>query len=213
MNNRYYLIDEEAILVPLSKPQGSRVYNTSVPSSIANARVLAMTHVLKDHVEFYSFITNAASTYLFIGKKNSEDVVREGEYLWKDLLTNQQMEWMDKTGVVILGAMIVTPTQSNPKSLHFIEYIDTFVRGHNVARRMIQEYEKTRKNLRLIPRDISCNITYWTKFFEIKTYWFDEEDEKNYYRDVLKDDLHTLSSWESHEVTLYNNNDNEEDSE
>ena len=97
MHNPYYIIDEEALLEPLSKPQGSRVYNTSVLGSISNARVLAMTHVLKDHEEFYSFITNAASTFLFIGKKNSEDVVREGEYRWKDLLNTQQLKWMDET--------------------------------------------------------------------------------------------------------------------
>ena len=202
MHNPYYIIDEEALLEPLSKPQGSRVYNTSVPQSIANARVLAMTHVLKDHEEFYSFITNAASTFLFIGKKNSEDVVREGEYRWKDLLNSQQLKWMDDTGVVILGAMIVTPSVSNPKLFHFIEYIDTFVRGHNVAKRMISEYEKINDGLCLIPRDITCNVGYWTKFFEENVEWFCYADPRLYYRNVLKDDLDSLSGWHSYEQTL-----------
>ena len=210
MHNPYYIIDEEALLEPLSKPQGSRVYNTSVPQSIANARVLAMTHVLKDHEEFYSFITNAASTFLFIGKKNSEDVVREGEYRWKDLLNTQQLKWMDDTGVVILGAMIVTPSVSNPKLFHFIEYIDTFVRGHNVAKRMISEYETINDGLCLIPRDITCNVGYWTKFFEKNVEWFCYADPETYYRDVLKDDLDSLSGWHSYEQSLSFENESEE---
>jgi len=209
MHNPYYIIDEEALLEPLSKPQGSRVYNTSVPQSIANARVLAMTHVLKDHEEFYSFITNAASTFLFIGKKNSEDVVREGEYRWKDLLNTQQLKWMDETGVVILGAMIVTPSVSNPKLFHFIEYIDTFVRGHNVAKRMISEYEKINDGLCLIPRDITCNVGYWTKFFQKNVEWFCYNDPRVYYRNVLKDDLDSLSGWYSYEQTLSFGHDSE----
>jgi hypothetical protein len=168
-----------------------------------------MTHALKDHEEFYSFITNAASTFLFIGKKNSEDVVREGEYRWKDLLNTQQLKWMDDTGVVILGAMIVTPSVSNPKLFHFIEYIDTFVRGHDVAKRMISEYQKINDGLCLIPRDITCNVGYWTKFFEKNVEWFCYADPRLYYRNVLKDDLDSLSGWYSYEQSLSFENESE----
>ena len=213
MNNPYYIIDVEAMLVPLSRPQGSRVYNTYESGSIYNGRMLAVNHVLKDHKEFYTFISNAASTYLFIGTQNSENRVREGEYRWKDLLTSQQLKWMDETEVVVLGAMIVTPSKSKPEAYHFIEFIDTFVRGHNVAKRMIREYEKMNEEIVLIPRDISCYVGYWSKFFRQHIEWFCSADDELYYREVLKDDLDSLSSWTTYEDTLSNDETSDEDSE
>lgn len=38
MNNPYYIIDGEAMLVPLSRPQGSSVYNTYETGTIYNGR-------------------------------------------------------------------------------------------------------------------------------------------------------------------------------
>ena len=213
MNNPYYIIDVEAMFVPLSRPQGSRVYNTYETGTIYNGRMLAVNHVLKDHKEFYTFISNAASTYLFIGTQNSENRVREGEYRWKDLLNSQQLKWMDETGVVVLGAMIVTPSKSNPEAYHLIEFIDTFVRGHNVAKRMIREYEKMNEAIVLIPRDISCNVGYWSKFFQYSGEWFAYGQPDTYYREVLKDDLDTLSSWMTYEDTLSDDETSDEDSD
>jgi hypothetical protein len=204
------LIDGEAMLVPLSRPQGSRVYGLEFMCN-GNARMLAVNHVLKDHNAFYTFITNAASTYLFVGRKNSENTYEKGQYLWKDLLSSQQLKWMEDTEVVILGVMIVIPSKSNPDAFHFIEYIDTFVRGHNIAKRMIREYEE--KGLCLIPRDISCNVSYWTKFFQENPDWFYARYKNLYYREVLKDDLDTLLSWSRYEYTLPEEDSSDEDSD
>lgn len=99
---------------------------------------------------------------------------------WKGILTSDDCGALERNGGFVLGFMLLSPNSQN--GVHFIECIDTRVRGLNVARSMILKYENevavTEKIPQrfgviqvlpkcVLPKDIaSSSAIYWKKYFQ-----------------------------------------------
>lgn len=95
---------------------------------------------------------------------------------WENIMNEKQYGLFRNNLRYVLGYMYITNTNDEP--IHYIEFIDTRLRGYNLARYMIDQYEKyyvdnsDEKLLGgiVIPREIvRGSVGYWKNYFSL---WF-----------------------------------------
>lgn len=85
---------------------------------------------------------------------------------FKNIIDNNSYKMLKKHNNYIIGFILVNNKINN--IVQYINYIDTRIKKHNLAKYMIELYEK-QYNIILIPYDILETASrYWKKYFEEK---------------------------------------------
>jgi hypothetical protein len=116
-------------------------------------------------------LKNLSNLYVLYGMLNSDNCVKLNEKKWKDILNDEQYKIIEKNNYYILGFIWIDEKKSKNNKVHYIEFIDTRVKGYNLAKLMIDKYEK---NYKYINEDISClpyeiiesSAKYWKEYFD-----------------------------------------------
>lgn len=97
-------------------------------------------------------------------------IVKEDVETWKGSLTDEQVDKLMNDGYLAVG--YITSTNSTIlNSVRFVEYIDTFVRGKNIALHMMKDVGKYVKYV--LPRQPSLSsVSYWRRYI-MKMYGYD----------------------------------------
>lgn len=128
--------------------------------------------VICDFIENYIYkhpnkrllLANISNFYMLIAAKHSENFLKVGEKTWHDILSQEQCDFLDNHQHYILGYIWISNSLS--KVYHYIEFIDTRLRGYNLAAHMISKYEKYNE-VALIPKEIiHTSAEYWKKYFD-----------------------------------------------
>ena len=142
--------------------------------------------ILMPHPNCNTLLPKLSSIYVLIATK----IYKKDK---EDILNVEQYDFLEKNGYLVLGYMLVSneeynTTPSNEEHLCYIDYIDTVVRGNNIAEYMRQLY-MIRYECLLIPREIiDSNVKYWAKKLfmdesvtklDIDTYIKDKEIDKD----------------------------------
>ena len=89
---------------------------------------------------------------------------------WCDILTNKEdLKILEKERYLILSYMLIDYNTS--KNIHYIEFINTCIKGHNFAKILTEKYIDTylKNNQYLLPKKIIDSAKlYWKKYFLIK---------------------------------------------
>lgn len=111
-------------------------------------------------------LKNLSNIYVLYGMQNSDNYVKSTEKKWKDILNDEQYEIMQKNNYYILGFILIDKKKSKNDKVHYIGLIDTRVKGYNIAELMINKYEKSYENIKLLPYEIiETSTKYWQKYF------------------------------------------------
>lgn len=112
---------------------------------------------------FRFHLKDISDVYFLIGFRESEHLCKEGELKFKDILNPSQYSIYSKYGKVILGVMHVRKSEIK-EDIHYIEWIDSFVNGHGIARFMRDKYSRYHDDCSLVPREfVESSIEYWIR--------------------------------------------------
>ena len=131
-------------------------------------------------------IRNQSNVYLLIGRKASDGYIREGEKSWEDILPADKYKTLCDNDYIVLAFLLPTVKDD---TLHYINLIDTFVKGLNLAKLIIDKYQEYNNDVYAIPKEIiSSSAKYWArKYFYCEI--IDEETGKKYYDKSIIDDF------------------------
>jgi hypothetical protein len=132
----------------------------------------------------YSFL------YVLVAHGPSNKLVPPSEKKWSDILDEEQNVVLQKHHAFVIAWMLMSP--KSPVGTHFIEYIESRVRGYNLADCMIKKYEnelavteETNRNhigcvqikpKCVLPREVTLQSSqFWCKYFKRR---FDVRDKK-----------------------------------
>jgi hypothetical protein len=149
----------------------------------------AMYEFIEKHIYFHpnksSLICGLSNIWVFIALKCSESryrgdhsvierenefpyavIKREEEIPWKQILKKKQYNLLMKNGAYIVGYMLMykwfTP---DDRGYHLIDFIDTRVRGFNLASLIMKRY-KEKEGYNAFPHYIIYSSAgYWYKYF------------------------------------------------
>ena len=79
------------------------------------------------------------NVYLLFGDEDCEELVRDGEKKWVDILDDEQHRNIKANGVICLGWCIATKDEKNHITIH---WIISYVKQHGVFKRIINEVTK-----------------------------------------------------------------------
>lgn len=83
-----------------------------------------------------------------------------------DNFNQEQREIFEKNEKYVLGYIWLSKHSLN-KNFSFINYIDTRIKGLNLAKYMIEQYELLEKEKMLLPLEITKEASgYWNKYFD-----------------------------------------------
>ncbi len=110
------------------------------------------------HIPFSEF----SNIYVLMARASSERFLRDEETSFKSILNVDQYQYLQEHGSFILGYML-TSKSKNLDNTHFIEMVDTTVRGYNLTEFMIKKYESYLDwEISLLPREfIEESVAYW----------------------------------------------------
>lgn len=111
-----------------------------------------------------------SNLYVLVASYGSEQKLKPSEHTWKQILSSEQYEFLKRNGELIIGYMMVDDTQQSTNTdivdYHFLHYIDTRVRGNNIAAFMLYKYFDEKETI-LIPLEImSSTETYWQRYMD-----------------------------------------------
>lgn len=111
-----------------------------------------------------------SNLFVLVCDTNSEKFYHNNKSL-KNCLSDEQYEFLQKNDKYILGYIWVSDQKSkNDKNIHYIEFIDTRLKGCNIAEHMMSQYEgyinsdNVDNNCLLLPKEIiDTAVGYWIK--------------------------------------------------
>lgn len=110
-------------------------------------------------------LRNMSDIYVLLALKGSDNYVNEdkGEKKWIEIMNNDQYELLTKNGYYVLGYILIGDID-NANDVHYIDIIDTRLRGHNLAEYMIDQYMK---NISFVvpQKIIQSSAKYWKQIF------------------------------------------------
>lgn len=149
---------QDSVLLKISKTN---------PNHSSAIREFLENTVLK-HVNSSWLIRRFSDIYVLIASKSSDDLSKEDEKNWVDILSSEQAELINKNHYFVLGFILINDTYSN-NNVHFIDLIDSRVKGYNIAKLMLEKYEREycKSECSLLPLEIIENSKYyWYKYFK-----------------------------------------------
>jgi len=112
-------------------------------------------------------LKNLSNLYVLYGMLSSNNYVEQNEKKWKDILNDEQYKIMEKNRYYILGFIWIDKKKSKNNKVHYIEFIDTRVKGYNLAKLMIDKYEKNQECIDCLPYEIiESSAKYWKEYFD-----------------------------------------------
>jgi hypothetical protein len=127
-----------------------------------------------------SLLKRLSDMYVLLGRYASERWRTSGEASWSELFPDDQAEdlaFLKKHGYWIMGVLLISEQESrNPfgESIEYIEWIDTRLKGYNIAKLMMDRYKKRHKVDLLLPFEIVPEAVY---------YWMDRSSDVEDVRD------------------------------
>ena len=104
---------------------------------------------------------NLSDVFVLVADYDSQNLLRDGEKSWKELMTEDEYDILKKNRKYIVSYMLVR--QENEHT-HYIELFDTFVRNNNLGRVMINKYISRNQDVTLVPQQIIPSMAkYWGK--------------------------------------------------
>eukprot|EP01084_Bolivina_argentea_P147859 258647_1 len=101
-------------------------------------------------------------------------------------MNDEQKQLSQSLPYYILGYMVINKNNLNTDTVHFIDFINTRIRGHNFAKQMIKSYERLQKHIYVLPEEIKYgSVGFWAKFFRQK-YKIDTFDGLNQFAENLQ---------------------------
>lgn len=180
------------------------VVKDSVFGTISSMRLSfeTITYFIENHIDEHPnrdlLLSELSNLFVLVALKSSDGLTKDGEKTWKDIMTHEQYDNLQKNNRFILGYLLV---YHHPKQeiyqhncgygeVHLILLMDTIIRHLNIGKEMICRYETYNEETYplLIPQEIIFSATgYWKKYFERchSIYTIEDLDEfiKEYYID------------------------------
>jgi len=123
------------------------------------------TQIFK-HINSKYLLCNLSDMWVLMANKFSDDTTKDDEKKWKDLLSEEQYKHLVDDGYYVLGYILV---KKDENGFEYIDRIETFLRGFNLASRMMADWtsihDKTIYPLEIIDESAG----YWKKYYDLKT--------------------------------------------
>ena len=121
---------------------------------------------IRDHTEERSLLYNLSNLYVMVASAATKDVLRTGELQWEDVMSSKEFAYLSENRFMIVGVIHISSTIYPDVDL--IEWIDTRIRGLNIAKHMIRRYETSFTDKILLPREIIPSAAnYWQKELDV----------------------------------------------
>jgi hypothetical protein len=129
--------------------------------------------VIYEHPNWCELLPQLSDIHVLVANKC------RGGLIWKDIL-GDKYGFLEKHGRYIIGWMYIDPRKNKEENdIHYIDFIDSTIKGHNIAQIMINKYEKDNK-VSLFPEEIiHSSSKYWSKKMIIE-----DEDGLIYKQDI-----------------------------
>lgn len=130
-----------------------------------------------------NFFPEYSYLYVLVAHGPSNNSVPAGKKRWSEILDIDQNKFLEENRAYIIGWMLMTP--EHPIDVHFIEYVDTRVKGYNLTDCLIKKFENELavlnnyegKNMLqgcfqirpkcVLPKEIiQTSAEFWMKYFE-----------------------------------------------
>jgi len=123
------------------------------------------TQIFK-HINSKYLLCNLSDMWVLMANKYSDNYVENDQKKWKDLLSEEQYKHLVDDGYYVLGYILV---KKDEDGFEYIDRIETFLRGFNLASRMMADWtsihDKTIYPLEIIDESAG----YWKKYYDLKT--------------------------------------------
>jgi hypothetical protein len=142
--------------------------------------------VIKDFIDHLlpqpngvTLITQLSEMYVLVADMEKEYLSNKK---WKDFMNEEQYKLLETNQQYVIGYMLINDTHGKDKH-HYIDFINTRLKGHNIADLMIRKYI-TEKRCGLYPQEIMYSaVGYWRKNLK---YIFDNIDYSSDIIDEIK---------------------------
>lgn len=168
-------------------------------------------NTLIGHQNATVLMSNFHHMHVLIALRGSDSYVRKGELSWKDVLTPPLLAEMDEHGACVIGFMVVKPKHAaldldeGDEALAtvdavFVDYIETRLRGHDVAGKMMLRMRKQANVALVVPCGIvDASVTYWKRYFSKRWCCETESEFDDTFADAIPDTVFAasrhVSSW------------------
>lgn len=115
---------------------------------------------ISEHNRKEYLICRLSDMHILFAAKSSENLLRDDERTFKDILSSEQCEHIERNRFYIIGFMIMSDYTT--KDTHFIEYIDTRLRGYRLAEHMMNKYYEYNKKHCLPYEILYSSEKYWS---------------------------------------------------
>lgn len=129
-----------------------------------------LNRYINNHVNKSCLLFRLSNIYVLIGMKSSDKIVKKDEKKWIEIMEEDEYKYLNKNKYYVLGYILIRGKSKGNSNNHYIDMIDTRLRGHNIAKHMISEYEKYILNNEsiLLPYEIiPSSADYWKKYFSV----------------------------------------------
>ncbi len=143
-----------------------------------NSIIEFITNTILTHPNAGSLFRKLSKIFVLIAMKYSECYLKKNEKSWKDVMSLEQYGKLNTNNSYIIGYILIDDD-------NFIDFIDTRIRGHNIAKYMMSRYYE-KFSIILQPKEIiKSAVKYWLKIIdvisieELEEYIADHEINKN----------------------------------
>jgi hypothetical protein len=106
-------------------------------------------------------ITQFSEIHILYIRDSSKRLLEPGEIWWDKILSEEMYSKLNQNKGLVIGFMVVK--KGKKKTYDLIDYIDTRMKGYNLAEMMIERYESMHRK-KLFPEYITESASdYWKK--------------------------------------------------
>ena len=156
MSCNYDYVIEDADLVKVGNFGNRIVYSIDT---------FVKTQIFK-HINSKYLLCNLSDMWVLMANKYSDNTAKDDEKKWKDLLSEEQYKHLVDDGYYVLGYMLV---KKDEDGFEYIDRIETFLRGFNLASRMMADWSSIHDKVIHPLEIIDESAGYWKKYYDLKT--------------------------------------------
>lgn len=140
-----------------------------------------ITNYIQHHPNKTTLLGNLSNLYVLVASENSHCILRDGENKWDNFLDPDQLKYLKQNGQYILGLILLGKKLKT--GFRIIDFIDTRLRGYNLANYMMLKYNKS-NDMMLIPGEIiETSVEFWKRYLCVNCKediyeWIDDIDYK-----------------------------------
>ena len=110
-------------------------------------------------------LSNISNLYVLVAKKSSYSGSNVEGKLWDNFLNTDQLNYLNENGEYILGYILLG---EKLEGYQVVDYIDTRLRGCNLAEFMMKKYNKINR-VEVIPGEIiDSSLNYWKRYLGVE---------------------------------------------